>query len=270
MTQRLIRRLLVATVALTACLTACTEVSTDPNAVVAIRFEGSSYPSIVAGDSLRDSLGTLQPLRATGLNYKGAAVSSAAFVFSSPDTVLRVLASGNVFATRRKPDGTPARVFATIGSLQSQPDSLLVVPRADSMSAEKSADTIRFAPGAGFGVTPDTLRFTLFGDTVAGAPKMTVPGWLVSFQLRYRGTLISPGDTSLAYPYVLTNSVNPKILQTFIDTTDASGRVERRVFVRPASPLTSEDTIFLITTARARKAGTTPISIETPIILRSQ
>jgi hypothetical protein len=42
------------------------------------------------------------------------------------------------------------------------------------------------------------------------------------------------------------------------------------VFVRPVSPLTREDTIFLITTARARKAGTTPLSIATPIILRPQ
>ena len=60
---------------------ACTEVATDPNAVVAIRFDGSAYPSIVVGDSLRDSLGALQPVRATGLNYKSQAVEGAAFVF---------------------------------------------------------------------------------------------------------------------------------------------------------------------------------------------
>jgi len=67
---------------------ACTEVGTDPNAVVAIRFDGAAYPSIVLGDSLRDSLGTVQKVVATGLNYKNDPVEGAQFVFSSPDTVL--------------------------------------------------------------------------------------------------------------------------------------------------------------------------------------
>jgi hypothetical protein len=92
---------------------ACTEVSTDPNAVVGVRFEGSAYPSIVVGDSLRDSLGARQPVFATGLNYKGEAIAGAEFVFSSPDTNLRVLDNGMVFARRAAKTTEPARVFAT-------------------------------------------------------------------------------------------------------------------------------------------------------------
>lgn len=264
------RFVLLAGLSLGAMVAACTDVSTDPNTVVAIRFNGSAYPSIVAGDSLRDSLGVLQPLSVTGLNYRGDSVASAKFVFSSPDTVLRMFSDGVVFAIPKKPVATPARVYATAGSLQSNPDTLLIVARADSIKAEKSADTIRFVAGAPFGVISDTLRFTLFGDTVAGAPKTLVPGWLVSFQLRHKGTLIAPTDTAFAYTYTLTNSASPKILRGFVDTTDASGRVDRRVLVRQLSPLTSEDTVFLITTARARKAGSDPIKIETPIILRPQ
>ena len=267
MTQRLIRRLLVATVALTACLTACTEVSTDPNAVVAIRFEGSSYPSIVAGDSLRDSLGTLQPLRATGLNYKGAAVSNAAFVFSSPDTVLRVLASGNVFATRRKPDGTPARVFATIGSLQSQPDSLLVVQRADSIKAMKQVDTALFVPGSGASTAEGSPAFQVLGDTAAGKPKAIVPGWLVSLQLRYHGTTISSSDTTFAFTFETVGSTTSAVrAHKFVDTTDASGTAGHRVFVRTLSA--AEDTIFLIATIRQRKASAEPIVDSTLVVIR--
>jgi hypothetical protein len=165
---------------------ACTEVSTDPNAVVAVRFDGSPYPSIVALDSLRDSLGKLQPLTATGLNYKGDAVLGATFAFSSSDTNLRVFDDGNVYAIRRKTDGVPAKVYATAASLQSVPDSLFVVQRADSIKAVKQVDTALFTPGVGAATATGSPTFQVFGDTAVGKPKATVPAWLVSLQLRYK------------------------------------------------------------------------------------
>ena len=167
------------------------------------------YISIVAGDSLRDSLGAIQRIRATGLNYKSEPVAAAPFVFSSPDTILRVFSDGVVFARGRKPDGIPTRVFATTGSLQSQPDSLLVVARADSIKAVTADTAIVIVPGSATvppGGRTDSLRFTLFGDTLAGAPKVVVPGWLVSFQLRYRGALLTPTDTATAYTFVFAGS----------------------------------------------------------------
>jgi len=243
-----------------------TEVSTDPNAVVAVRFDGSAYPSIVAADSLRDSLGALQPLRATGLNYKGNAVEGAGFVFSSPDTVLRVFETGNVFATRRKTDATPARVFATAGKLQSVPDSLFVVQRADSMKAAKQVDTISFDATAGGGTTaPGSLAFGVFGDTAAGKPKAPVTSWLVSFQLRYHGTTISPTDTSYAYTFEL-NTTQTARVPTSVDTTEASGSAGRRVFVRTLSR--PEDTLVIVATMRQRKANTAPIRDSTLIVIR--
>src|SRR5688572_17971200 len=94
---------------------ACTDVSTNPDAVVALRFEGSAYPSIVAGDSLRDSLGALQPLVATPLNYLNEPVDGVPVVFSSPDTVLRVFGDGVVYATRPKQADSVTLVYATVG-----------------------------------------------------------------------------------------------------------------------------------------------------------
>jgi hypothetical protein len=246
---------------------ACSDAGTDPNAVVAVRFDGSAYPSIVAGDSLRDSLGVIQPLKATGLNYKSEPVAGAAFVFSSPDTILRMFTDGVVFARGRKPDGTPARVFATSGSLQSQPDSLVVVPRADSMKVVKDVDTLLFDPGAGSNSAPDVLGVQLLGDTLASAPKAPVPAWLVSFQLSYRGTLIPPTDTSFAFTGEV-NSAKTARFASFVDTTDAQGRAGRRVFVRSLSTSAIEDTIFLIATMRKRQANTLPASAKTMILLR--
>jgi len=249
---------------------ACTEVSTDPNAIVAVQFIGSPYPSIVAGDSLRDSLGALQPLRATGLNYKGDPIEGAGFVFSSPDTVLRVFETGDVFATRRKTDATPARVFATAGKLQSVPDSLFVVQRADSIKPTKQADTIFFDPARGGAsadplVIPTTLLFGVFGDTATGKPKAPVPAWLVSFQLRYHGTTISPTDTSYAYTFEV-NSAKTARIPTSVDTTDASGATSRRVFVRTLS--VPEDTVVLIATIRQRIENSAPISDSAFMVIR--
>ena len=248
---------------------ACTDVGTDPNAVVALRFEGSIYPSIVAGDSLRDSLGALQPLKATALNYKSEPVDGAEIVFSSPDTVLRMLSGGDVFALARKPDGSAARVFATIGSLQSQPDTLFTVPRADSMSAAKARDSMVVSASGGTS-GPDSLRYFVFGDTAATGPKAPVPAWLVSFQFRYHGTTITPTDTSFAYTFEASGGATPRRIATFIDTTDTQGKASRRIFVRSLSPTVTEDTIFLIATARPRTRNGTPISRETMILLRRQ
>src|SRR5678815_1148044 len=166
------RRLVVALIAL-GCA-ACTEVSSDPNAVVAIRFDGSAYPSIVAGDSLRDSLGTLQPLQAVGLNYKNSPVEGAPFVFSSPDTILRMFANGVVFARGPKADGIPTRVFATVQALQSQPDSLYVVPRGDSIAPKSAIVT----PPTGATIVLDTaLVFNVLASGTGGAAPTAAPFW---------------------------------------------------------------------------------------------
>jgi len=247
----------------------CTEVATDPNAIVSVRFEGSSYPSIVVGDTLRDSLGSLQPLRATALNYKNNPVPAAEFVFSSPDTVLKMLNTGDVVALARKSDGAPARVYATIGSLQSQADSLFTVPRADSITRGKDSETIIVSASGGVSAV-DSLRFFLFGDTLAGAPKTPVNAWLVSFQLRYHGALIPPADTSIAYTFEASGGATPRRIATFIDTTDTQGKAARRVFVRSISTAVTEDTIFLVATARPRTRTGAPMSSQTMILLRRQ
>jgi hypothetical protein len=246
---------------------ACTEVSTDPNAVVAVRFDGSPYPSIVALDSLRDSLGKLQPLTATGLNYKGDPVAGAKFAFSSSDTNVRVFDDGNVFALRRKTDGIPAKLYATASSLQSGPDSLFVVQRADSIKALKQVDTAFFTAGLGAATAGGSPTFQVFGDTAAGKPKATVHAWLLSLQLRYKGTTIATSDTGFAFTFETAGSGTNFIrVQKIVDTTDASGIAGHRVFVRNLSA--AEDSIYLIGTIRQRKANTKPIQDSTLVIIR--
>jgi hypothetical protein len=180
-----------------------------------------------------------------------------------------MLANGAVVALSRRTDGTPARVFATVGSLQSQPDSLFTVVRADSMRVGKAVETM--IVGTSGGTTgPDSLTFFVLGDTLPKAPKAPIQAWLVSYQLRYRNVLIPPTDTSVAYTFEASGGATPRRLASFVDTTDASGRSGRRVFVRTISTTAAEDTIFLIATARARKLNAPPIRGEAMILLRRQ
>lgn len=253
------RRRAVATAAAVALsLTACTDVSTDPNAVAGLQFDNIGYPSIVVGDSLRDSVGALLPLAAIALNNDGDPIPDADVVYSSPDTVLEMKAGGVVFARGFNPGGTATRVFATVGSLQSQALSLFTVPRADEMTPAFEADTTNGQTSA-----EDGLTFTVRGDTAAGAPKLAVQGWLVSFQLRYRGALLSPTDTTVAYPFFISAQ---RRVPSFVDTTDASGRAARRVFIR--SPRTPEDTVILVATAHRRKTGLPPLTAQIRLIVR--
>jgi hypothetical protein len=98
---------------------------------------------------------------------------------------------------------------------------------------------------------------------------MTIQGWLVSFQLLYRGALLSPTDTSKAYTFIPIRRDTASIRkQSFVDSTDATGKVERSVAVRGISTSVAEDTIFLIATARGRKAGSPSIRDTTMIIIR--
>ena len=241
---------------------ACTDVSTDPNAVAAIQFDNAGYPSVVVGDSLRDSLGLLLPLAAIALNNDGNPIDDAEIVYSSPDTVLRMDPGGVVFARGLNPGGTATRVFATVGSLQSQSVLLFTVPRADSIAPVAVADTAIGTPALGATISTREIVFSLFGDTVAGRPKMPVQGWLVSFQLRYRGALISPTDSSVAFSW----TGQTRRLLSFVDTTDAQGRAGRKLHVQTFRA--PEDTIFVVATARRRRDGSSLLRAETRIILR--
>jgi hypothetical protein len=259
------RRVLSVLVALAA--EACTEPVTDPNAVVALRMDGSGYRSIVGEDSLRDSLGKAVPLRATPLNYKNEPVEGAAIVFASPDTILRISDAGLVFATGIRTDAAPSLIYASVGSLQTAPDTLFTVVRADSIKAERDVQTMNVTSTGGASL-PDSLPFTVMGDTAAGKPKVTVRSWLVSYQLVYNDTPLSPTDTTKAYTFWPTTGINARRIASFVDTTDQSGRAARGVFVRSINQ--AQDTILLIATIRPRKSTLKPKSDTTLIVLQQR
>lgn len=250
---------------------ACTEPVTDPNAVVALRFDGSGYKSIVGGDSLRDSLGNVTRLKATPMNYKDQPVPDAVVVFASPDTILRITSAGSVYARGIRTDAAGSLIYASVGALQTVPDTLFTVVRADSIKAERDVQTLNVTSTGGVSL-PDSLPFSVFGDTAkvpaADKPRVAVRSWLVSYQLLYKGALLAPTDTTKAYTLWPTSGTNARRIASFVDTTDASGRAARGVFVR--SITAAQDTIYLIATVRRRELGAKPKSDTTLIVLQQR
>jgi hypothetical protein len=152
---------------------ACVEIAGGPSGVYSIRLDPFPLPpSIVVGDTLRDSTGAVLRLRATGFNANGETVDGVPFRFVfvplSRDTALRdnkalvvdsltglVRAAGPTFVV---PQG---RAGVQLGGRLQVLDTLEIVPRPK-----------RLAPSATNGETVRTLAF--FCLDAANAPLNTL------------------------------------------------------------------------------------------------
>ena len=250
---------------LIALLVGCTDVSTDPNAVVAVRPVPTPYPSIVERDSLRDSLGALLPVRVEWLNTKGVPVAGVAALFSSPDTSLQIFETGVVFARNKKADGSRALVFATHGSLQVRADSLFIVSRPDSISAD-SATMTRAVDAT---IVPDSIFFTVLVSGAGAQAAAVAPNWLVSFQLKLHDKLLAPTDTTAVYTFSSTGRTGTEQpVRSFIDTTSSSGKVSRGLMIKCGALAIGNDSVIVIATMRDQRPGTQPKSARTVVRLK--
>ncbi|MBM3907161.1 MAG: hypothetical protein FJ363_03670 [Gemmatimonadetes bacterium] len=224
---------------------ACTEVGTAPDGIVALAFDTLPYPSVVAGDTLRDSTGKASPLRAIAYNADGDRIAEPAIRFIALDTGVDISSQGHLIATTRT-SGT-VRVVATAASLQSLQKTVTVTraPSAFGVSGS-AADTLRYAlPDAATNVSK-TMAVKLTRDS-AGTT-VGVPGFLVSWRLTFRGQTIAPGDTTLASLWDDARKVS------VVDTTSTDGGAGRALRVRANALPASADSFVVYASARYRGA----------------
>jgi len=118
---------LVALVMLGVAVLSCGEGKTGPDVPVAIEFHAPQLPSMVVGDSLRDTLGNVDSLQAIVFNSSGDTIHDAPLRYMHADTTHIVnidSVSGKVLAL----DTGQARVVAQTSALQSPPETLFVEP----------------------------------------------------------------------------------------------------------------------------------------------
>lgn len=217
---------------------ACTEISSSSTAVLSIQFDSLGAPSVVVGDTLRDTTGAVVRPVVHVFNFKGAEIVPAPVYFLSPDSGITVdSATGVVVADSLL--SVPARIVATVGTLQA----------IQKVDVTLSPDLIQAVNGL------DTLQYSLTDSTLN-----------VSTQLQVKLTHgVAPNDTavkSYIVSFAIVAQSNPQLGElvndagnaSVVDTTDASGIAGRRIRVRPLF-LTSAPVDSIVVNATAKYRG---------------
>jgi hypothetical protein len=113
-------------------LTNCTRVPTNPSAVFSLAVDSIPSPSVVAGDTLRDTTGLAHPLSGRAYNIQGQVLTGLQVRFISLSPGQLTIDSLN-FAMGAARGDSVVRVVASAHGLQSLPFTLPVVLRPDSI-----------------------------------------------------------------------------------------------------------------------------------------
>jgi hypothetical protein len=216
---------------------ACNEVGTNPSAPVAIQLEAPASPSVILGDTLRDSLGAAAPLRVTVFNYKNDSIPNVPVTFLAIDSTGSVsvdpllgIVVGHALAQ--------VLVVATAGSLQSIPDTIVVVDTPSVMiNADSLQDTIDYSFAGGLRDTTVLLRVRLVHLT----DSVPIPRYIVRYSFLHPPALDNGDSTNVQL-------VNPSGAATLVDTTDATGTTKLGLRV---TPFTHAFTDSVVVEARA-------------------
>lgn len=217
---------------------ACSDIVSSSASVLSIVFDSLSAPSVVVGDTLRDTTGAVVRPVVHVFNFKGEEVAQASVFFLSPDSGVTVdSATGIVTADSLR--STPARIVATVGTLQAvqnvditlRPDTLEAVNAIDSLHLSVLDTTLNVSP---------LLQVKL---THGIAPNDTaVKSWIVSF------AIVAQTDPKLG------ELVNDAGRASVVDTTDATGIAGRKIRVHPLF-FTSSTTDSIVVNATAKYRG---------------
>ena len=231
---------------------ACTDIETAPNVAVSLEFEALPYPSVVAGDTLRDVNGLAAPLRAAAFNSDNERIADAPLRYATLESLISVDSVSGIVVAGTAAD-TTARVIALAGGLQSTPVRLSVVSRPDSVSRFGTIDTLRYS-------VTDTTR-NVSGDLSVRVVHRRATGdipvrdWIVTFALQ------TPADTARAHLV----GDNGRRSQT--DTTSTNGVASRRIRLSPAGLASARDSVVVLATVRHRGVHVrgSPVRLSLPV-----
>lgn len=231
------RVFLVASAALlSAVAVGCTDVSGSSTSVLSIQFDSLAAPSVVLGDTLRDTTGAVIFPVVRAFNFQGEEIASAPVWFQSPDSGVEVDSiTGIVVGDSLR--STPARIVATVGTLQAV-QRVDVTLRPDLLAAEHGRDSLSYS------LLDTTLNVSplLTVKLTHGVPlsDSAVKSYLVSF------AIVEQGDPRLG------ELVNDAGRPSLVDTTDANGVAGRKVRLHPLFLTAEVDSIIVNATAKYR------------------
>ncbi|HMG96518.1 MAG TPA: hypothetical protein VK565_09475 [Gemmatimonadaceae bacterium] len=242
------------------CLAAmgCTDLSGSSTSVLSIQFDSLAAPSVVVGDTLRDTTGAVIFPVVHAFDFSGDEITSIPVRFQSPDSGIVVDSiTGVVFGDSLR--STPARIVATVGTLQAI-QRVDVTLRPDLMVAVKGRDTLSYSL---IDTTVNISRSLTVKLTHGTAPDdSAVKSYIVSF------AIVSQTDPNLA------TLVNDAGKPSVVDTTDASGVAGRAIRLHPLflTSGTTVDSIFVNATAKFKGVPVSGSPVQLVLLLtpRSQ
>lgn len=232
-------------VVLAAIAGSCTEISTNPTTITALQFDTLPFPAIVTGDSLRDSLGVVAPLRAIAFNAAGGVIPNAPLTYLALDSGLTISSTG--FVTAQLRNGL-VRIIASSPTLQSAQETLTVARRPDSLVATGLVDTIFYTlpDSAGSDISSILGLQIATTDTVGGITG--TEGWLVSYQVFFHGKSLAITDTTIATLW--NGQSQPQLVQK----SGPGGVLSPRLRVRSTFLPSAVESLTVVATVRYRGA----------------
>ena len=232
---------------------ACIDLSVDPDEIVAIELSEFPWPSVVAGDTLRDASGAVTPLVARLFNGDGDEVTAPVeFLIERPGA--RIIAGDRLVV-----DDTAS---GSIGIIASTSGVQSIVRQIEIVEAPRSLVAGAITPLRW--VVPDNPSSNTsqpLGARVIAGPDTGVRSWIVTFQLEAGGRVIAQTDTSQIF--LVGDNGRP----SYVDTTDATGLASRRVRLRIVPGLVAPDSA--VVTLRAAYKGQplagSPVRLVLPI-----
>jgi hypothetical protein len=209
---------------------------------------------VVVGDTLRDTTGAIILPVVRAFNFDGDEITTVPVWFLSPDSGLVVdSVTGIIVGDSLR--STPARVVATVGTLQAiqrvdvtlRPDFLIAVNGRDTLPYSLLDTTVNVSHALtvklGHGVPPD--------DSV-------VKSYIVSFSISSQS---NPGLAEL---------VNDRGAPSVVDTTDANGVAGRAIRLHPLflNSGTPVDSIFVNATAKYRGAPVSGSPVQLVLVVK--
>jgi hypothetical protein len=232
----------------------CTDISGSSTAVLSIQFDSLGAPSVVVGDTLRDTTGALVRPVVHVFNFHGQEITPAPVYFLSPDSGITVdSATGIVVGDSLR--STPARIIATVGTLQAI-QQVDVTLRPDLIQAVNALDSLQYSPlDSTLNVSP-LLQVKL---THGVAPNdSAVKSYIVSF------AIVAQSNPQLG------QLVNDAGQASVVDTTDVTGIAGRKIRVHPLSLTSQVDSIVVNATAKYRGVQVSGSPVRLVLLLKPQ
>lgn len=244
-------------VAATMVVAACIDLSTDPDEIVAIEFTNLPWPSVVAGDTLRDSSGNVAPLVARLFDGDGDEVTGSV-EFLPLRTTVRII-GGNRLVADDTATGSVG-IIASAAGVQSVARPIDIVAAPDSLAASGTITPLAWVvPDDPALNTSQPLGVRVF--STATTPPEGVGSWIVRFTLEAGGRQIPESDSTQIF--LVGETGRP----SYADTTDTQGGASRRVRLRvlPGSVPPDSAVITVRTSYRGVPLVGSPVRLVLPL-----